>query len=69
MVLVKYLEFTLAAAFAVLTYSVWLLPLHPPLELDTGSSSAATAVQPMIVVVVSGKRMTSDEKRLSTTSH
>lgn len=67
MPVMKYSEIALAAAFAILTFAAWLV--QPPAPARSGPGAGAGAsVPPMIVVVITGKRMTPEEKRLSATS-
>jgi hypothetical protein len=59
----KYSEIALAVAFAVLTFAAWLV--QPPAMPRTGQRAVEATVPPMIVVVITGKRMTPEEKRES----
>jgi len=63
MPVMKYSEIALAVAFAVLTSAAWLL--QPPLTLARSSTSTASSLKPMIVVIITGKRMSQEEKQRS----
>lgn len=65
MPVMKYSEIALAAAFAIFTFAAWLV--EPP-AVRSKSAASRPAVPPMIVVVITGKRMTPEEKRLSSAS-
>lgn len=64
MPVMRYSEIALAAAFAVLTSAAWLLQLPS----HSTSTSVARKLDPMIVVVIAGKRLSPEEKRLSVTT-
>jgi hypothetical protein len=67
MPVMKYSEILLAAAFAILAITAWLVQT-PPVQTPRNGASAAAGVQPMIVVVITGKRMTPEQKRLTAAS-
>lgn len=63
MPIMKYLEITLAAAFAILALAACLV--QPPAPRDYAPHVSATSSASPMIVVITGKRMTPDEKRQS----